>query len=87
AQAILTTQGDQVQTYNVLVKRHLRGLFAQARLARTLYFNRWINTYAMCKMSGNAKWCKYFLELLSGEMDYCRYFKTVLKDRTVYPSL
>ena len=86
AQAILTTQGDQAQTYNGLVKRRLSGLFAQARLARTLFFNRWINAYAMRKMRGNAKWCKYFLGLLSGEMDYCEYFKAVLKDRAVYPS-
>lgn len=86
AQAILA-QGDHAQIYNVFVKQHIYSLFWQARLARTIYFNRLINVYAMHKMKGNAKWCKYFLGLLSGEMDYVKYFRTVLRDRTVYPSL
>jgi flavin-dependent dehydrogenase len=86
AYAILR-QGDHAGIYNVAVKKHLSSLFQQARLARALYFNRWISTYAMYKMKGNAKWCRYFLALLSGEMDYIKYFKTVLRDRTVYPSL
>jgi geranylgeranyl reductase family protein len=86
AHAILT-HGDHAGIYNVSVKRYLSSLFRQARLARALYFNRWISSYAMHKMKGNAKWCRYFLALLSGEMDYVKYFKTVLRDRTVYPSL
>ena len=86
ASAILT-QGDHASIYNSLVKRHLRSIFRQARLARTVYFNKWINPYAMYKMKGNAKWCKYFLELLSGEIDYIEYFKNVLKDRAIYSSL
>jgi len=86
AKAILT-QGDHAHIYNSFVKQHINSHFWQARLARAIYFNRLINAYAMHKMKGNAKWCKYFFGLLSGEMDYIGYFKTVLKDRTVYPSL
>ncbi len=86
AKAILT-QGDHAHMYNSLVKQHINSHFQQARLARAIYFNKLINAYAMHKMKGNAKWCKYFLGLLSGEMDYIGYFKTVLKDRTVYSSL
>lgn len=86
AKAILT-QGDHAYIYKSFVKQHINSLFWQARLARAIYFNKLINAYAMYKMKGNAKWCKYFLGLLSGEMDYIKYFTTVLRDRAVYHPL
>jgi len=86
AKAILT-QGDHAYIYKSFVKQHINSLFWQARLARSIYFNRLINAYAMHKMKRNAKWCKYFLGLLSGEMDYIKYFTKVLRDRAVYQPL
>jgi geranylgeranyl reductase family protein len=86
AKAILT-QGNHAHIYNSFIKQHINSLFWQARLARAIYFNRLINAYAMHKMKGNAKWCKYFLGLLSGEMDYIKYFTTALRDRAVYHPL
>jgi geranylgeranyl reductase family protein len=85
ARAILA-QGDHISIYNQQIKKHLKSIFRQARLARILYYNRWLNPFAMRKMKGNAKWCKYFLELLSGEIEYGGYFKKVLKDRAIYLS-
>jgi thiaminase len=70
-----------------LIEKHCANLFRQARFANNLFYNNWINGYAMKKMKGNAKWCKYFLDLLSGEINYIGYFREVLRDRSVYPSL
>lgn len=78
---------DCADTYNLLIKKYCASLFVQARLANHFFYNRWINAYAMKKMRGNAKWCRYFLQLLSGKIDYVGYFRNVLRDRSVYPNL
>lgn len=85
--AVIMNPKDPARAYNRFLKRHVRGLFRQARFAKALYYTRWLNIYAMNKMARNAKWCKYFLALLSGEIDYIRYFTFILKDRTVYPPM
>jgi geranylgeranyl reductase family protein len=86
ARAILS-RADHARTYNLLIEKHCAGLFRQARFANNLFYNNWIHGYAMKKMKGNAKWCKYFFHLLSGEIDYIGYFPEALRDRSVYPAV
>lgn len=82
----ILAQGDAAALYNRLIQKWMANYFRQARLARAIYYNKWVNAYAMNKMGGNAKWCKYFLALLSGDMNYVEYFRAVLRDRSVYQS-
>jgi hypothetical protein len=37
-------------------------------------------------MKNNAKYCKYYFDLLSGEVDYWGYAMKVLRDRNKYKS-
>ncbi len=75
---------DCCQRYNLLVRTKIHPLLRQARLAKRIYFNRCVLRYAMHKMQRNAKYCKYYVDLLSGDIDYIDYIVAVLKDRNNY---
>ena len=85
AEAILGSS-DPATRYNDLVRKQITPLFRQAGFAKSLYYKPAILRWAMRKMMGNAKYCKYYLDVLSGEMDYKAYIKTLLKDRANYAS-
>jgi len=40
----------------------------------------------MKKMKSNAKYCKYYFDVLAGEIDYFGYIKAIIKDRKKYYS-
>ena len=78
-------QRSPADTYNALVRRHIHGLFRQARIARSPFFRPSLHALVLRKMGHNGKWCKYFLALLSGKMDYKQCLMTILRDRRIYP--
>jgi geranylgeranyl reductase family protein len=82
----LTNGGEAAERYNSLIRTKIHPILRQARLMKKIYFNRYILRYAMYKMQRNAKYCKYYLDLLSGDIDYVQYIAAVLRDRGKYPS-
>jgi menaquinone-9 beta-reductase len=84
AEAILS-QRDPVKAYNEAVNKKIHPLFRQAYWMRRAFYHRRMSLYAMRKMRSNAKYCKYYLELISGTIDYKGYLRLILKDRNHYP--
>lgn len=58
----------------------------QGHIIRKFFYNPWVQRYAMYKMKHNAKYCKYYFDILAGEIDYIDYLKKTLGDRNKYKS-
>lgn len=78
--------GNCISNYNYLIKKNIHKLLNQAYCMKRFFFHSKGLPYVMFKMKHNAKYCRYYFDLLSGEIDYIQYIKTVLKDRNKYSS-
>jgi len=85
AEAILAN-GDSASNYNNLIKINIRKYLNQAYFVKYFLFHPKFNRYAMFKMKNNAKYCKYYFDLLSGDIDFIQYARRILKDRKKYKS-
>jgi len=79
-------KGDAVANYLSKTDRLIRPLLRQAHLMRKFFYHPLGLRYALHKIRNNAKYAKYFLDVLAGETDYVGYIKAALMDRNVYPS-
>ncbi len=86
ADAILSGT-DRVNTYNRKIRKNIGAFLNQAYLVKRILFRPKTLSRALSKMSRNAKYCKYFFEVVSGDIDYKQYMKNIVLDRKVYPSI
>jgi menaquinone-9 beta-reductase len=85
AEAILSKK-DALEAYIAAFRSRIYPLFQQAFWLRKAFYHRRMSLFAMHKMKANAKYCKYYMDLMSGTVDYKQYLGLVLKDRNHYPS-
>jgi len=85
AEAVLSEK-DALVTYIAALRSRIYPLFQQAFWLRKAFYHRSMSFLAMRKMRSNAKYCKYYLDLISGAVDYKQYLGLILKDRNRYPS-
>lgn len=86
ADAILSGT-DMANTYNRMIRKNISGFLNQAYLVKRFLFQPKILSRALSKMNRNAKYCKYFFEVVSGDIDYNQYMRRVIADRKIYPSI
>jgi len=85
AEAILSEK-DALAAYIAALRGRIYPLFQQAFWLRKAFYHRRLLLFAMHKMRSNAKYCKYYLDLMSGAADYRQYLGRVLTDRNHYVS-
>ncbi|MGE5173514.1 MAG: NAD(P)/FAD-dependent oxidoreductase [Betaproteobacteria bacterium] len=73
-----------VKNYRNALRKNIYPILRQGYIARRFFFNRYIQRYAMYKMKNNAKYCKYYFDMLSLGRDYIEYAMLVVKDRNRY---
>jgi len=85
AEAILSEK-DALAAYIEAFRSKIYPLFRQALWLRKAFYHRRMSLFAMHKLRSNAKYCKYYLDLMSGAIDYKGYLCLALKDRNHYPT-
>lgn len=83
AQAILGERSISSE-YAKALKKNIFPILKQAYFMRHFLYNSLTQKYVLYKIKNNAKYCKYYFDILSGEIDYIQYIKSILRDRKKY---